>query len=164
MVIKGISLQSSVSTEIVTEASAGTLVELTTNSETTLVNVGDIGCDAKGDTVPVSTKFSATVQLFPGSDKAMLPGSEYSLGIQSLTTTIAVEKLISRQKDDGTWTKGMVKCVSPGQQANVTFKLDKPAALELASNVKALGCFVLRQEGKTVGGGIITDVLPWSRE
>ena len=162
--IKGISLQSATATESVTRASAGTLVELTTNADTNQVNVGDVGCDVKGDIVAVSTKFSATVQLFPGSEKAMLPGSEYSMGLQSLMTTVNVEKLVARQKEDGSWTKGMVKCISPGQQANVTMRLDAPAALELACNVKALGCFVLRQEGKTVGGGVITDILPWSRE
>jgi elongation factor Tu len=45
--------------------------------------------------------------------------------------------------------------IMPGDRANMIVSLDKPVALEAGSR------FAIREAGKTVGSGVITEVLQW---
>jgi len=47
-----------------------------------------------------------------------------------------------------------IEMVMPGDNASVTVRLDKPVALEVGSR------FAVREGGKTVGSGVITQVAP----
>eukprot|EP00758_Cryptobia_borreli_P006458 Tbor_TRINITY_DN5156_c0_g1::TRINITY_DN5156_c0_g1_i1::g.25615::m.25615/K14416/HBS1; elongation factor 1 alpha-like protein len=155
VLVSGISLQGM---GAVNECCAGALVEISTTSEINMIVKGEVGCYPK---LPVkcSSYFKAEVQLFSNVVKALLPGSDLMIGIQSMRLECTVERLISKLIAEGHWSKGMVKCLGKDSQGIVIIKTPHIIAAEPAHVLPSLGRFVIRQEGETVGGGIITEVL-----
>lgn len=139
-------------------AVAGDPVELITTSDLTGLYQGCVGCMPK-ELCPYSTTFEAHIQTFASMAKVMLPGSQYIFACHSLSVLVTVVALVSKMDKTGKWGKGMIKCIPADTQAIVTFRSEHPLALEPAENCRALGRFVLRQEGETVGGGLVKRVL-----
>jgi translation elongation factor EF-Tu-like GTPase len=52
-----------------------------------------------------------------------------------------------------TMTAAIIEMVMPGDNAAVAVSLDKPVALDIGSH------FAIREGGKTVGSGVITEVV-----
>lgn len=53
----------------------------------------------------------------------------------------------------------MVKTIPPNTQALVIFRSDMPIAVEIAENCRALGRFVLQQDGEVVAGGLVKKIM-----
>jgi elongation factor 1 alpha-like protein len=140
-------------------AFAGETVEIVTNSSVTGLYPGCVGCDPNM-LIRSSTNFEAQIQTFRTLTKSILPGSTFTIVVHALTVRVRVVALISKMDaKSGNWSKGMVKCVPPATQALVLFSAEMPVALEPATECRALGRFVLQQDGDTVAGGLVTRVM-----
>ncbi|KPA86505.1 elongation factor 1-alpha putativehsp70 subfamily B suppressor 1 [Leptomonas pyrrhocoris] len=140
-------------------AFAGEPVEIVTNSSVTGLYPGCVGCDPNA-LIRSSIDFEAQIQTFRTLTRAILPGSTFTVVVHALTVQVRVIALISRlDAKTGSWSKGMVKCVPPATQAMVLFRAETPVALEPATECRALGRFVLQQDGDTVAGGLVMRVM-----
>ncbi|CAJ1012348.1 Elongation factor Tu GTP binding domain [Leishmania naiffi] len=140
-------------------AFAGETVEITTNSPVTGLYPGCVGCE-QNLLIHSSTDFEAQIQTFRTLTKSILPGTTFTIIVHALTVRVQVVTLISRMDSrTGCWSKGMVKCVPPATQAMMLFRAECPIALEPATECRALGRFVLQQDGETVAGGLVTRVV-----
>lgn len=140
-------------------AFAGETVEIQTSSSLTGLYPGCVGCDLT-TLMYSSTDFEAQIQTFRTLTKSILPGSTFTVVVHALTVQVRVIALISKMDTKtGNWSKGMVKCVPPAAQAMVLFRTEMPVALEPATECRALGRFVLQQDGETVAGGLVTRVM-----
>ncbi|CAC9546636.1 hsp70 subfamily B suppressor 1 [Leishmania infantum JPCM5] len=140
-------------------AFAGEMVEISTNSSVTGLYPGCVGCEPNL-LIHSSTDFEAHIQTFRTLTKSILPGASFTIIVHALTVRVHVVALISKMDGKtGNWSKGMVKCVPPAAQAMMLFRAESPVALEPATECRALGRFVLQQDGETVAGGLVTRVV-----
>jgi elongation factor 1 alpha-like protein len=153
--VRGVDVASAGSVQ---RAKAGDVADLSTSSDLVGVYVGCVGCPPK-DLVRCSCDFEAHIQTFPSLEKPVLPGSTFTMAVHAVAVPVVVERLISKQDKQGAWSAGMVKCIPKESQALVLLRTEFPIALELASTNRALGRFVLRQNGETVAGGLVKNVL-----
>lgn len=150
---------SSLGSVSVPNARAGDTVELSTSSDTTGIYSGCVGCSPKA-LIAAGTHFECRIQTLDTLENAILPGALFMMAIHALTVPVTVATLITKMDKSGNWSKGMVKCIQKDTQAIVVLTSDAPLALEAAEVVRALGRFVLRQNGETVAGGLVTKVIP----
>ncbi|ORC92045.1 elongation factor 1-alpha (EF-1-alpha) [Trypanosoma theileri] len=143
---------------LVDVAFAGDTVEIDTSSSTIGLYPGCVGCSSNA-LIQSSTDFLARIQTFITLQKSILPGATFTMVVHALTVQVKVIKLVSKMNRDGTWSNGMVKCVPKATQAVVLFSAPNKIALEPADVCRALGRFVLQQEGETVAGGLVEKVV-----
>ncbi|KAG5492837.1 hypothetical protein JKF63_01417 [Porcisia hertigi] len=140
-------------------AFAGETVEIGTTSSVTGLYPGCVGCEPNA-LIESSTDFEAQIQTFHTLTKSVLPGASFTIVVHALAVRVHVVALISKMdRKTGAWSKGMVKCVPPATQAMVLFRAESPIAVEAVTECRALGRFVLQQDGETVAGGLVTRVV-----
>ncbi|KAK7200848.1 elongation factor 1-alpha [Novymonas esmeraldas] len=140
-------------------AFSGETVEVNTSSSVTGLYPGCVGCEPNS-LIRSSTDFEAQVQTFRTLTRSILPGASFTIIVHALAVRVQVVALISKMDSKtGSWSKGMVKCVPPATQALVLFRTETAIALEPAAECRALGRFVLQQDGETVAGGLVTRVV-----
>lgn len=142
-------------------AFAGETIELSTSSSLIGLVPGCVGCEWNGKhMIATSTDFEAQVQTFANLPRAILPGMTFTMIVHALTVTVKVVLLVSKMdKRTGEWSRGMVKAIPASTQALIIFRAEHEIALEPAENCRALGRFVLHQNGDTVAGGLVKRVL-----
>lgn len=139
-------------------ASAGDTIEIKTNSSLINLYPGSVGCEP-GNLVKTSTDFEAIVQTFGTLAKSILPGATFTLIVHALTVRVKVILLVSKMDNKGNWSSGMVKCIPANAQAMIVFRAENRIALEPAEECRALGRFVLQQDGETVAGGLVKRII-----
>lgn len=140
-------------------AFAGETVEITTPSSCIGLYPGCVGCES-ANLIACSTDFEAHIQTFPSLERSLLPGATLTMVLHSLTIRVRVAVLISKMDGKtGAWSKGMVKCIPAGAQGLVLLRAESKIALEPATECRALGRFVLQQDGETVAGGLVRRVV-----
>nr|CCC93032.1 unnamed protein product [Trypanosoma congolense IL3000] len=145
---------------LVEAAFAGDTVVIDTSSSLVGLYPGCVGCDAAGsDVTRCSTDFKARVQTYAALPRAILPGTRFTMVCHALTVEVQVLSLLAKMGQGGTWSTGMVKCISRSTQALIVFKAERKIPLEPAEVCRALGRFVLQQDGETVAGGLVEAVM-----
>ncbi|KEG11369.1 elongation factor 1-alpha (EF-1-alpha) [Trypanosoma grayi] len=143
---------------LVDVAFAGDTVEIETSSSLVGLRPGCIGCSSNA-LLRCSTDFQARVQTFNTLQKSILPGTVFTMVVHALTLQVQVIALVSKMDKQGAWSKGMVKCIPKATQALIVFRAPYKIALEEAEVCRALGRFVLQQDGDTVAGGLVERVM-----
>ncbi|EPY21388.1 elongation factor 1 alpha-like protein [Strigomonas culicis] len=145
---------------VVQAAFAGEPVEISTNSNLVGLYPGCVGSLQGESACRAARRFEAHVQTFPTLQKAVIPGASFMMVAHALTVPVKVTLLVSKMKpSDGSWSKGMVKCVPAGAQAIVQLQAEQKVALENSEDCRALGRFILQQDGETVAGGLVKNVI-----
>jgi small GTP-binding protein len=141
-------------------ANAGDSVDITFNGDMSAVSAGNVACPPKLRCA-CATLFEAHVQFFPALTKAVLPGTKFLLQIQALNVVATVHQLVKKMDaKSGEWLKTRaVKCLAADTQGLVVLRTDFAIPLELAEHCRVMGRFILRQEGETVGGGLIKAIM-----
>lgn len=71
-----------------------------------------------------------------------------------------IKKLVAQiNKSNGEVMKSKPRFLGKNCNAIVEVGVDSPICIELYSNVKELGRFMMRVGGKTIAAGLVTDVL-----
>ncbi|KAF5225544.1 putative elongation factor 1 alpha (ef1alpha) [Trypanosoma cruzi] len=144
--------------EFVNAAFAGDLVVIDTDSSLVGLSPGCVGCNLI-DPIQCSTDFEARVQTFATLQSSILPGTTFTMVVHALTVPVKVMALVSKMNRQGTWSTGMVKCIPKVTQAIIVFRSAYKIALEPAEVCRALGRFVLQQDGNTVAGGLVEKMM-----
>ncbi|RNF13856.1 Hsp70 subfamily B suppressor 1 [Trypanosoma conorhini] len=144
--------------ELVAAAFAGDAVEIDTDSSLVGLFPGCVGCLP---TAPIrcSTDFEARVQTFATLQSSILPGTTFTMVVHALTVPVKVVALVAKMDRQGNWSKGMVKCIPKATQAIIVFRTASKIALEPAEACRALGRFLLQQDGNTVAGGLVEKMM-----
>lgn len=79
----------------------------------------------------------------------------------SVQCQAVIKKLVSEiNKSSGEVTKKKPRCLVKNCNAVVEIAMESaPVCIELYAEVKELGRFMLRQGGKTIAAGLVTDIL-----
>ena len=82
------------------------------------------------------------------------------LVVHALVVPVIVSNIVAKlNTTTGNWSTGMIKCVPKDSVAVVILQTELPIVVEPVEMCKALGRFVVRQDGETVGGGFVNKVL-----
>ncbi len=124
----------------------------------TSVASGMVACDPMQPMQPVR-RFRARVIVF-NADVPITKGYPCVMHYGCVQVQASVKKLVAVvNKSTGEVIKNRPRCLTKNCNAVVEVGLDSPACLELYSNIKELGRFMLRSGGKTIAAGLVTDLL-----
>ncbi|KYQ96803.1 Hsp70 subfamily B suppressor 1 [Tieghemostelium lacteum] len=136
----------------------GDNVDLTLQIEnTTAIRVGSILCDPEKP-IPMCKKFQAQIVTFVLATP-IICGSQVVFHAHSMEEPATITKLLSILDQGGQVSKKNPRCISDTTTALVEIQLQRLSCLELYSSFRQLGRFTLREAGKTVAAGIITEFL-----
>jgi len=143
-------------------AYAGSIVDIgLVNADIEQISLGSVLCDPQS---PIShvNKFMAQIITFgPKLPCPILVGSKLLLHVHVFPSVPAIiTKLVSvvEQKTNQVLQK-QPKTLAPNASAVIVLSCEKPVLLELYSNIKPLGRFTLRDQGKSVAAGIVTEII-----
>ncbi len=140
-------------------AFAGDHVVLTlTGPDQASVSPGTVACDPLQPVLAVR-RFRARVVVF-SADVPITRGFPCVLHYGSVQAQASIRKLVAVvNKSTGEVTKSRPRCLTRNCNAVVEVATDSPVCLELYSDVRELGRFMLRNGGKTVAAGLVTELL-----
>eukprot|EP01118_Nematostelium_gracile_P014496 TRINITY_DN5664_c0_g1_i1.p1 TRINITY_DN5664_c0_g1~~TRINITY_DN5664_c0_g1_i1.p1 ORF type:complete len:126 (+),score=34.01 TRINITY_DN5664_c0_g1_i1:374-751(+) len=119
------------------------------------IAIGNVLCDPEHP-VPMSNRFVAQIITFT-LNRPIILGHTTELHYQSINEAANVTKLFSLlDKTTGEVKKKNPRALGEGITASVEITTQHPLCLELYSFCKPLGRFTLRDGGKTIAAGIIT--------
>ncbi|KAF2071945.1 hypothetical protein CYY_006739 [Polysphondylium violaceum] len=130
----------------------GLLVE-----NTQILRVGSILCDPEKP-IPLSKKFMAQIVTFT-LPIPMTNGFQCVFHCHQMEEPCTVTKLNSLLDSNGGVSKKNPRCISDTATAVIEITLNRLSCLELYSSYRQLGRFTLRESGKTIAAGLITEFL-----
>jgi elongation factor 1 alpha-like protein len=138
-------------------AAAGANVDVTLNGiEQTSITIGSVLCDPE-QPIQVTKRFKAQILTF-ALEVPLMRGQRLLLHTQNLNEPARLVALHGIM-EKGEIKKAKPRAVSEKQTALVEIATDHNICAELYSNIRSLGRFMLRQEGRTVAGGLITEFV-----
>eukprot|EP01132_Coremiostelium_polycephalum_P002607 gene2607-3232_t len=138
-------------------AVGGDNIEIGLVFDSNIIRVGCILSDPEKP-IHVSRKFIAQIVTFV-VPIPMTNGYDAVFHAHSLEEPATITKLISILDEKGNVAKKNPRCISSTTTAVVEITLPRPACLELYSSYRQLGRFTLRELGKTIAAGLITQFL-----
>eukprot|EP00010_Vexillifera_abyssalis_P005174 CAMPEP_0201556812 /NCGR_PEP_ID=MMETSP0173_2-20130828/57888_1 /ASSEMBLY_ACC=CAM_ASM_000268 /TAXON_ID=218659 /ORGANISM="Vexillifera sp., Strain DIVA3 564/2" /LENGTH=598 /DNA_ID=CAMNT_0047969319 /DNA_START=21 /DNA_END=1817 /DNA_ORIENTATION=+ len=144
----------------VSYASAGDNVELglTGMAKDRTIVTGTFLCDPEHP-IPVVRRFQAQIITFE-LDIPILKGQEVMVHSQTNSESGYVNRLVALvNKGDGEVKKKKPRAIPSKASAIVEITTSRHICLELFTNFKALGRFLLREKGKTIAAGIVTKLI-----
>ncbi|EFA80528.1 Hsp70 subfamily B suppressor 1 [Heterostelium album PN500] len=124
---------------------------------TNILRLGSILSDPEKP-IQVSKRFLAQIVTFT-LPLPITNGYQAVFHAHSMEEPATITKLLSLLDNSGGVSKKKPRCVSDGMTALVEVQLTRLACLELYSSYRQLGRFTLRESGKTIAAGIITEFL-----
>lgn len=125
---------------------------------TLVVAPGNVLCDPASP-VPIVTKILAQIVVI-ASPTPLLPGTAVEIHVGGGSEAAMLHKLVKScaRSKDATKQKRPRRLVK-NESAVVEIKIQRAVCLERAADLKALGRFTLRSQGRTVAAGIVLEVL-----
>jgi elongation factor 1 alpha-like protein len=129
-----------------------------TGVDTTNLSIGSILCDPSSP-VETTTRFRARIVVFNISFP-ITKGFPVVLHYQSLTEQAHIRHLVCQlHRNTGEIVRKRPRCLVKNTSAVIELEVDRPICLELYSNFKELGRFMLRSGGTTIAAGLVTEIL-----
>lgn len=119
-------------------------------------SIGHVLCDPTNK-VKVTNRFRAQIITFD-LKVPIVQGTEAVLHIQNINVPATISKLFSLLDRNLEVIKRHPRCLTKNQTALVEVKTAQPICVELYSEFKGLGRFMLRQHGQTIAAGIIVKI------
>jgi elongation factor 1 alpha-like protein len=127
----------------------------------TTVARGDVVCDP-GWPAPVVGKFQARVVVLD-APVPLLRGQAVTLHSHAAHQSGRVSALLSLlDASTGEVKRAKPRCLSNGQSGTIEVTPDRPMCVEMYSECRSLGRVALREGGRTLAVGVVTDV--WAPE
>lgn len=125
--------------------------------EQNTLSVGDILCDPENP-VKISKRFNAQIIVF-SLEQPILKGQTVEIHHQSLNEPGIIHSLISLlDKSNLEVKQKKPRLLREGDAAIIRIKVNRPICLEKYSDFKQLGRLTLRENGKTIAAGIVTEI------
>lgn len=129
-------------------------------SPNVIVSPGDVLCDPQSP-VPVVTRFRGQV-LTIATPVPVVQGLQVELHLGGRCEAATISKLVEAKntasKAAGT-SKKRPRRLTKGDAAVIDVSVERPICVELAKDVKFLGRFAVRCQGKTILAGMVTELL-----
>lgn len=122
------------------------------------VTIGSILCNPSFP-VQMARSFRARIVIFNVSIP-ILKGFQVVIHYQSLTEQAHLSQLISQlHRSTGEVVKKKPRWLDKNSSALVDIRVDRPICLELYSECKDLGRFMLRHDGVTIAAGLVVEIF-----
>jgi elongation factor 1 alpha-like protein len=123
------------------------------------ISIGNFVCDCISSPMPVSDRLKAKIVLF-NLEMPLIKGSSVVFHYKSMSESAIIKKVISQlDKSSGDVIKERPRFLTKGMSAMVEIKINRPICMELYSNYRELGRFMLRLGDTTIAAGLIMDIL-----
>lgn len=129
-----------------------------TNIDMSSVQVGFVLCDPLFPT-HCATRIRAKIVVF-NLEMPITRGFPVVFHYQSIAEPAIIKKLVSSlNKSSGEVIKSRPKCLTKNSSAIVELEFERATCVELYSEYRDLGRFMLRSSGHTVAAGLIEEIL-----
>lgn len=144
-------------------AYAGDNVELGINGvDIQNISIGQVICEPF-DKIKLTNKFRAKIITFD-LDYPIIKGTEFMFHYQNVNVPATVYKIYHVLDKNMEILKKKPKALTKNMTAEIQIRTKTLVPIELYSEYKAFGRFMLRVKGKTVGAGMITKVSRISKK
>lgn len=120
------------------------------------ITIGQVICEPF-DKVKLTNKFRAKIITFD-LDYPIIKGAEFMFHYQNINVPATVYKIYHILDKNMEIIKKRPKALTKNMTAEIQIRTKTPVPIELYSDYKAFGRFMLRVKGKTVGAGMITKI------
>lgn len=121
-------------------------------------STGSILCSIASP-VRLALRFEAKIITMPTVEVPLVKGTRVTIHIHNVDEPVVITRLISILSKSGEVEKRKPRCITRDRSAVVHIKCDRHICLEEFAAYRQLGRFTLRDRGKTLAAGIITEVL-----
>ena len=146
--------------EPVTQAFSGDQVVLIlANSDHLKITIGSLLCDLN-QPCPVCSKFEARVVTFGSMPYPITQGLPVIIHYNNTNEAAVVKKIVSElNRSTGEVIKSRPRCLTSNSSGVLTIETSRPICLELYSNYKDLGRFMMRISGTTIAAGLVNKII-----
>ncbi|RLN91920.1 hypothetical protein BBJ28_00024449 [Nothophytophthora sp. Chile5] len=142
-----------------TLARAGDTVDLgVTGIDPSAISTGSILCSIASP-VRLARRFEAKIMTMPAVEVPLVKGTCVSIHMHNVDEPVNITRLVSILGKSGEVEKKKPRCITRERSAVVHITCLRSLCLEEFANYRQLGRFTLRDRGKTLAAGIITQIL-----
>ncbi|KAG1712334.1 hypothetical protein DVH05_000082 [Phytophthora capsici] len=142
-----------------TLARAGDTIEMGVNGiDVSALTTGSILCSIASP-VQLAKKFEAKIMTMPAVEVPLVKGTYVTIHMHNVDEPVNITRLVSILSKTGEVEKKKPRCITRERSAVVQITCHRKICLEEFANYRQLGRFTLRDRGKTLAAGIITQIL-----
>ncbi|KAL3671114.1 hypothetical protein V7S43_004296 [Phytophthora oleae] len=140
-------------------ARAGDTIEMgVTGIDVSALTTGSILCSISSP-VQLAKKFEAKIMTMPAVEVPLVKGTYVTIHMHNVDEPVNITRLVSILNKTGEVEKKKPRCITRERSAVVQITCHRKICLEEFANYRQLGRFTLRDRGKTLAAGIITQIL-----
>ncbi|KAE9044992.1 HBS1-like protein [Phytophthora rubi] len=145
--------------ETSTLARAGDTIEMgVTGIDPSALTTGSILCSIASP-VQLAKKFEAKIMTMPAVEVPLVKGTYVTIHMHNVDEPVNITRLVSILSKTGEVEKRKPRCITRENSAVVQITCHRKICLEEFANYRQLGRFTLRDRGKTLAAGIITQIV-----
>ncbi|KAJ8530370.1 hypothetical protein ON010_g14542 [Phytophthora cinnamomi] len=142
-----------------TLARAGDTIEMgVTGIDPSALTTGSILCSIASP-VQLAKKFEAKIMTMPAVEVPLVKGTYVTIHMHNVDEPVNITRLVSILSKTGEVEKKKPRCITRERSAVVQITCHRKICLEEFANYRQLGRFTLRDRGKTLAAGIITQII-----
>ncbi|KAG6952038.1 hypothetical protein JG687_00013253 [Phytophthora cactorum] len=142
-----------------TLARAGDTIEMgITGIDPSALTTGSILCSIASP-VQLAKKFEAKIMTMPAVEVPLVKGTYVTIHMHNVDEPVNITRLVSMLSKTGEVEKKKPRCITRERSAVVQITCHRKICLEEFANYRQLGRFTLRDRGKTLAAGIITQII-----
>ncbi|KAF4132172.1 Elongation factor Tu C-terminal domain [Phytophthora infestans] len=140
-------------------ARAGDTIEMgVTGIDPSALTTGSILCSIASP-VQLAKKFEAKIMTMPAVEVPLVKGTYMTIHMHNVDEPVNITRLVSMLSKTGEVEKKKPRCITRERSAVVQITCHRKICLEEFANYRQLGRFTLRDRGKTLAAGIITQII-----
>ncbi|RMX62886.1 hypothetical protein KXD40_008162 [Peronospora effusa] len=145
--------------ETCTLARAGDTIEMgVAGIDPSALTTGSILCSIASP-VRLAKKFEAKIMTMPSVEVPLVKGTCVTIHMHNVDEPVNITRLISILSKTGEVERKKPRCITRERSAVVQITCHRKICLEEFANYRQLGRFTLRDRGKTLAAGIITQII-----
>ncbi|KAF4317991.1 hypothetical protein BBO99_00007735 [Phytophthora kernoviae] len=145
--------------EACTLARAGDTVEMgITGIDPSALTTGSILCSIASP-VRLARKFEAKIMTMPAVEVPLVKGTYVTIHMHNVDEPVNITRLVCTLSKTGEVERKKPRCITRDRSAVVQITSQRSLCLEEFANYRQLGRFTLRDRGKTLAAGIITQII-----
>ncbi|EGZ09288.1 hypothetical protein PHYSODRAFT_318941 [Phytophthora sojae] len=142
-----------------TLARAGDTIEMgVIGIDPSALTTGSILCSIASP-VQLAKKFEAKIMTMPAVEVPLVKGTYVTIHMHNVDEPVNITRLVSMLSKTGEVEKKKPRCITRERSAVVQITCHRKICLEEFANYRQLGRFTLRDRGKTLAAGIITQII-----
>ncbi|TDH66291.1 hypothetical protein CCR75_005228 [Bremia lactucae] len=140
-------------------ACAGDTVEIGVSGiDHAAVTIGSILCSIASP-VQLATKFEAKIMTMPALEVPLVKGTCVTIHMHNVDEPAHITRLVSMQRKKEDMEKKRPRCIPRECSGVVHITCDRKVCIEEFAAYRQLGRFTLRDRGKTLAAGIVTQII-----